>query len=110
VLAVQGFESYLGYFPRSQRAHEAQLYVAESLAWQKKDMDAIAAYDRVIANYPESASAPTAYYKRGMAFERLGESARARESYEALLKQHPDSQPATLASQRLDGLTNRPAR
>lgn len=107
VLAVQGFESYLGYFPKSTRAHEAQLYVGESLAWQKKDTDAVAAYDRVIANYPGSPSVPTAYYKRGMAFERLGEPARARESYEALLKQFPDTQQAVLAKQRLEP-ANRP--
>ena len=107
VLAVQGFESFLGYFPKNTRAHEAQLYVGESLAWQKKDMDAIGAYDRVIANYPGSASVPTAYYKRGMAFERLGEPARARESYEAVLKQFPDTQQAVLAKQRLESL-NRP--
>jgi tol-pal system protein YbgF len=109
VLAVQGFESYLGYFPKSTRAHEAQLYVGESLAWQNKDMDAIVAYDRVIANYPGSASVPTAYYKRGVAFERLVEPARARESYEALLKQFPDTQQAVLAKQRLEP-ANRPTR
>jgi tol-pal system protein YbgF len=107
VLAIQGFESYLGYFPRNPRAHEAQLYVGESLAGQKKDVEAIAAYDRVIANYPGSASVPTAYYKRGMAFERLGDTARARESYEALIKQFPDSPPAVLAKQRIEP-TNRP--
>jgi tol-pal system protein YbgF len=107
VLAVQGFESYLEYFPKSSRAHEAQLYVGESLAWQKKDMDAIVAYDRVISNYPGSPSVPMAYYKRGMAFERLGENARARESYEALIKQFPDSQQAVLAKQRLEP-ANRP--
>ena len=108
VLAVQGFESYLGYFPKSQRAHEAQLYIGESLAGQKKDMDAVIAYDRVIANYPGSASVPTAYYKRGAAFERLGDTARARESYEALIKQFPDTQQAVLAKQRLES-ANRPA-
>jgi tol-pal system protein YbgF len=110
VLAVQGFESYLSYFPKSQRAHEAQLYVGESLAGQKKDMDAIVAYDRVIANYPGTASVPTAYYKRGTAYERLGEPARARESYEALLKQFPDTQQATLAKQRLESANLPPAR
>lgn len=107
VLAVQGFESYLAYFPKSMRAHEAQLYIGESLAWQKKDMDAIVAYDRVINNYPESASVPTAYYKRGLAFERLGEPARARESYEAVIKQFPETQQAVLARQRLES-ANRP--
>lgn len=107
-LAIKGFEDYVRYFPKGSRAHEAQLLIGESLAWQKKDMDAITAYDRVIANYSGSPSVPTAYYKRGMAFERLGEAARARESYDVLTKQFPDSAPATLAKQRLDGLTNRP--
>ena len=102
VLAVQGFEAYLRAFPKGQRAHEAQLYIGESLAWEKKDMDAVTAYDRVIANYPGSASVPTAYYKRGLAFERLGETARARESYDALIKQFPDTQQAVLAKQGLE--------
>ncbi len=35
-LAVQGFESYLRSFPKNQRAHEAQLYVAESLALRQE--------------------------------------------------------------------------
>jgi TolA-binding protein len=104
-LAVQGFETYVRSFPKSQRAHEAQLYAAESLAYDKKDMEAVVAYDRVISDYPGSASVPQAYYKRGLALERLGESARARESYEAVLKQFADSQQAILAKQRLDGLS-----
>ncbi len=108
-LAIQGFQMYLQSFPKSPRAHEAQLYVAESLAWEKKDMDAIAAYDRVISSYPGSASVPTAYYKRGLAFERLGETARARESYEAVLKQFPDTAQATLAKNRLESI-NRPTK
>ena len=108
-IAIKGFESYLGYFPKGTRAHEAQLLIGESLTWQKKDMDAVTAYDRVIANYPGSSSVPTAYYKRGLAFERLGETARARESYEAVLKQFPDSQQATLAKMRFESL-NRPTK
>ena len=108
-LAVQGFEQYLRAFPKNTRAHEAQLYVAESLAYDKKDSDAVVAYERVIANYPGSASVPTAYYKRGLALERLGESARARESYEAVIKQFPDAQQATLAKQALERLS-RPGR
>ena len=49
-----------------------------------------------------------AYYKRGMSFERLGESARARESYETVIKQFPDTMQAQLAKQRLES-TNKPS-
>src|SRR5688572_5634412 len=108
VIAIEGFEQYLRFFPKGVRAHEAQLYIAESLAAQKKDMEAVVAYERVVSNYPGSPSVPMAYYKRGRAFENLRETSRARESYEELIKQFPDSQQAVLAKQRLEGL-NRPA-
>jgi TolA-binding protein len=103
-LAIQGFDMYLRSFPKSTRAHEAQLYIAEALAWEKKDMEAVVAYDRVIGSYPGSGSIPMSYYKRGRALERLGETARARESYETLIKQFPDASETSLAKQRLDGL------
>jgi tol-pal system protein YbgF len=101
-LAIQGFESYLKYFPKGQQAHEAQLYVGEALYLDKKDADAVVAYERVIANYPGSASVPTAYYKRGLALERLGEAARAKESYDAVIKQFPETNAASMARQRLE--------
>lgn len=108
-LAVAGFQMFLNSFPKSQQAHEAQLLIGESLSLDRKDVEAVAAYDRVIANYPESLSVPQAYYKRGVALQRLGETDRARESYEAAIKQFPDSQAAILAKQGLERL-NRPAR
>ena len=103
-LAIQGFDMYLRSFPKSTRAHEAQLYIAEALAWEKKDMEAVVAYDRVISTYPGSGSVPMAYYKRGRALENLAENARARESYETLIKQFPDAPETSLAKQRLDRL------
>jgi tol-pal system protein YbgF len=108
-LAVTGFQSYLSYYPKSPQAHEAQLLIGESLFLDKKDAEAVIAYDRVIGNYPRSASVPQAYYKRGQVLERLGERDRARESYETVIKEYPNSDQASLAKQRLDTL-NRPVR
>jgi tol-pal system protein YbgF len=108
-IAIQGFQAFLASFPKSPQAADAQLYIAESLTWEKKDMEAVVAYNRVISDYPGSPAVPMAYYKRGAAFERLGETARARESYEAVIKQFPDAQQAQLAKQRLESL-NRPAK
>ena len=106
-LAVAGFQSYLQYFPKSQQGHEAQLYIGEALFQEKKNAEAVAAYDRVIANYPGSASVPQAYYKRGVVLQALSEIDRAKESFEAVIKQFPDSTAATLAKQGLDRI-NRP--
>jgi tol-pal system protein YbgF len=109
-LAIQGFESYLKYFPKGQQAHEAQLYIGEALFQDKKDADAVVAYERVISNYPGSASVPNAYYKRGLSFEHLGEPGRAKESYDAVIKQFPDTSAATMAKQRLEAVSSKPGK
>ena len=109
-LAVTGFQSFLNAFPKAPQAHEAQLLIGESFFLEgKKDAEAVAAYDRVIANYPGSGSVPQAYYKRGQALERLGERDRARDSYERVIKEFSDTPQANLAKQRLETL-NRPPR
>ena len=108
-LAVAGFQMFLSSFPKSPQAHEAQLLIGDSLYQDKKDAEAVAAYDRVISNYPRSASLPQAYYKRGLVLERIGDRDRARESYEIVMKEYGNSDQANLAKQRLDNL-NRPAR
>ena len=108
-IAIQGFDSYLKYFPKGVQAHEAQFMIGESLSNDKKDLEAVAAYNRVITNYPNSPSVPQAYYKRGLALDRLGEVARARESFEAVIKEFPESQAASLAKQRLQA-TNKPVK
>jgi tol-pal system protein YbgF len=109
-LAISGFESYLKYFPKGARAAEAQLYIGQAYENDKKMNDAITAYERVISNYPTSTEhVASAYYKRGLVLESLGQTDRARQSYETAVKQYPTAANATLAKQRLEAL-NRPSR
>jgi TolA-binding protein len=63
------------------------------------------AYNRTITGYPRSAQVASALYKRGLAFERLQQYDRARESYEQVVKNHADSDAARLAKQNLDRLS-----
>jgi len=109
-LAVQGFESFLKYYPQNDLADDAQFYIGESNLNAGKFADAATAYSRVIANYPGGNMVPSAFYKRGVALENIpGQTDAAKQSYDAVLKQFPDSQGAILAKQALDRL-NRPAR
>jgi tol-pal system protein YbgF len=101
-LCVSGFEMYLKTYPRSELAHEAQYLIGECQYMEGNYQEAVAAYTQVIANYPRSTSAANAYYKRGMAFERLKQNDRARESFETAIKTFPDSDAARLAKQALD--------
>jgi tol-pal system protein YbgF len=103
-LCVRGFEMYLGYFPKSQLADQAQFYIGECHSSQGTWQEAVAAYNQVIASYPRGTSAPDAYYKRGLALEKLGQLDRARESYDGAIKNFPDSSAARLAKQAIDRL------
>jgi tol-pal system protein YbgF len=103
-LCVTGFELYLKTFPGSGLAHEAQHMIGECQFLDGNFQDAVSAYNAVIATYPRSTSAPEAYYKRGLALERLKQDDRARESYEAVMKSFPETPAARLAKQALDRL------
>jgi tol-pal system protein YbgF len=101
-LCISGMDSYVRGFPRSELADDAQLYIGECHFASGRFTEATAAYMQVIINYPKGDAVPTAYYKRGLAFERLKQMDRARESYEELMKLYPDSDPARVAKQALD--------
>jgi tol-pal system protein YbgF len=103
-LAIQGFQTYLKAYPKSPLAHRAALYIGQAHYAAGRFKDAIAAYDEVIAGYQNTESVPEAYYKRGLAYERLGDRERARESLEHVLKNFPDVAIAHLAKQALERL------
>ena len=104
-LCIEGFNTYMRSFPRSDAADDAQFYVGECQYADGKFTEAMDAYNRVITNYPRGDKVPDAYYKRGLAFDRLGQADRARESWETLVKSFPDSDLARLAKQNLDRLS-----
>ena len=107
-LAVQGFETYLKSYPKSDLADDAQYYVGESYSGDSKFREAVAAYERMIRDYPQSDSLPEAWYKVGITYERLAQPDKARAAYEFAVKTFPESNDAVrLSKQRLDGLNRR---
>jgi tol-pal system protein YbgF len=104
-LCIQGFETYLRSFPRSELADDAQFYIGECNYLDGKNAEAMDAYNRLINTYPKGDRVAEAYYKRGMTFERLNQLDQARESWETLIKTFPDSDMARLAKQNLDRLS-----
>jgi len=102
--AISGFEAFLRAFPRSEQADDAQLYIGETYFAQNQWPEAIAAYNQLIQSYPGTNSVPVAYYKRGLAQERLGQIDAARASWEAAATSFPDSDAGRLAKQNLDRL------
>jgi len=104
-LSIQGFETYLKTYPKSELADDAQYYIGEAYAGDSKYQEAAAAYEKVIRDYPTGDFVPEAWYKVGVSYERLSQPEKARNAFEYVIKNHPNSPPATLAKQRLEALT-----
>jgi tol-pal system protein YbgF len=107
-LAIQGFETYLRTYPKSDLADDAQYYIGESYSGDSRFREAVAAYERVVSDYPQSDILPEAYYKIGVTYERLAQPDKARTAYEHAVKNFPDTDAGRLARQRLDGFNRRP--
>ena len=84
---------------------DAAFYIGETYFLQGDFQGAVEAYEQVVSNYPNGDKVPEAAYKRGLAFDRLGEPDRARESFELVVTNYPDSRMAALAQQLLDRLS-----
>jgi tol-pal system protein YbgF len=106
-LSIQGFETYLKTYPKSELADDAQYYIGEAYAGDSKYQEAAAAYEKVIRDYPNGDFVPEAWYKVGVSYERLSQPDKAQHAFEYVIKNYPNSPPATLAKQRLEALTRR---
>src|SRR3954454_15257674 len=106
-LAVQGFETYLKTYPKSDLADDAQYYIGESYSGDSKFREAAAAYERVIRDYPNSDILPEAWYKVGISYDRLAQVDKAREAFDYVTKNYPDSDAGRIARQGLDRLNRR---
>jgi tol-pal system protein YbgF len=103
-IAINGFETYLRTFPKTDKADDAQFFIGEAYQLDGKFKEAVAAYDKVITDYPNGDTVPNAYYKRGLAYSRLGQNDKARESFETVIRDFPNAEASRLAKQILDRL------
>ena len=103
-LAIQGFESYLRYFPKSDRAADAQVKVGQSYYMAGNKAKALEAFDKAIRDYPTGKGLPDAYYQKGLILLDLKQPDKAREAFENTVRIDPDGSSGRMAKQKLDQL------
>jgi tol-pal system protein YbgF len=103
-LAIEGFRTFLKYFPRHVNADDAQVNIGNALYSAGKFKDAVTEYQRVISDYPKTDSVPAAYYKLGLTYNQLKQPDLARKAFEAVMQGYQGTPEATLAKQALDRL------
>ena len=100
-LAIQGFESYILTYPKSDMADDAQVLIGNSYLQDGKNDKAVEAYDQAIRTYPTGNAIPEAYYRKGLALVNLKQIDSARSAFDYVVKTYPDSTAALLAKQAL---------
>lgn len=100
-LAVQGFRAYLQQAPRGDVADTAQYYLAESLYSAKDYQNAIAEFERLVRDYPQSPQVPSALLKTGYAYYEIKDGIQGRRALRTLIERYPLSKEAKLAEERL---------
>jgi tol-pal system protein YbgF len=100
-LAIEGFREFVQANPNADLADNAAYWIGESLFSQKKYRDAIEQFDSVVNNYPKSDKVPGALLKKGYAYINVGERAQGVVQLQYVLHEHPRSQEASLARQKL---------
>ena len=100
-LSKQEFQEYIKYYPGTELASNAQFYLGEIAALKKNYRDAIAQYNKVIQNYPNSFKIPSARVKKGLALLALGQKTAGVRELREVIRDYPDSDEARLASSKL---------
>lgn len=100
-LAIEGFREFLAGSASSDLADNASYWIGESLFSQKKYREAIEEFDAVVNRYPRSDKVPGALLKKGYAYLNVGERAQGVVQLQYVVHEHPRSQEASLARQRL---------
>ena len=100
-LAIQSFQTYLTFFPKTSLVPNAQYWLAESYYSKREFLRAIREFDKLVKEHPDSSKVPSAMLKQGYAYLELGEPAQGQGILRELVAKFPRSREARLAKDRL---------
>ncbi len=103
--SIAAFQQFLGSYPDSALADNAQYWLGEAYYVNKAYAEALAAFQRVIDKYPQSRKQPDALLKIGYCRYELKQWDEARHILSRVASSYPDTAAGRLAQQRLDQMT-----
>jgi tol-pal system protein YbgF len=102
--AVEGFRSLATAFPAGQLADNTQYWLGEAYYVTQEYDHAAAAFQRVLASWPNSRKAPDALLKLGYTQVEQKKVAAGRASLQQVVARYPGTDAAKLAAERLSKL------
>lgn len=111
-LARQLYNEFLKKWPKDAQAGDAHFGLGETYFTDDRCREALYEYGKVIQDFTQSRAAPQAYLRSADCFKKLKMVAESKLALEELLKQHPRTDEAKTAKQRLAELAkeSRPAK
>lgn len=99
--ARRGFEDFLKLFPKHELAPHAQFMLAETYEREKRVEEAIREFLRIPELYPTSDRVPDALYRVGLLELERGSETAARQYFQRVVNNYPNTDAAKLARERL---------
>jgi tol-pal system protein YbgF len=103
-LALAELQDFVRLNPADDLADDAQYLIGEVYFSQQKYPDAVAAYDRLLAEHAGGDKAAAAYLKKGLALLEMNRTADAVIQLQHIVSAYPKSEEARLARERLRAL------
>jgi tol-pal system protein YbgF len=100
--AVSALRSFLEKYPRHEYADNAQYWLGEAFYAHKDYQHALLEFRATIETYPRGNKVPDALLKVGFSYHALGQTEKARAVLEQVVNLYPKTEPAALASKRLE--------
>jgi tol-pal system protein YbgF len=100
--AVSALRAFLKTYPRHDYADNAQYWLGESFYARKDYQQALSEFRATIETYPRGNKVPDALLKVGYCYSALGQKDKARAVLEQVVNLYPKSEPAALASKKLE--------
>jgi tol-pal system protein YbgF len=100
--AVAALRAFLEKYPRHEYADNAQYWLGEAFYAHKDYQHALVEFRATIETYPRGNKVPDALLKVGYCYQALGQAEKARAVLEQVVNLYPKTEPAALASKRLE--------
>lgn len=100
--AIVALRTFLKSYPRHEYADNAQYWLGEAFYAEKDYQHALVEFRATIETYPRGNKVPDALLKVGFCYQALGQADKARAVLEQVVNLYPKTEPAALASKRLE--------
>jgi len=102
--AREKFKAFLAVYPKGELSDNAQFWIGESFYLEKDYEKAIIAYDDVLKNFSKGDKIPSAMLKQALCWLELGDKTFARSLLMRVIREHPRTQQAKIAEEKLKGI------